>query len=207
MAIHPKLEPYQDVKYVKKFSKVLDALEKDLESVQCPSFSAEIVTEVDERTFGDKFLQFRSEAHFDRIMLVDANLQGRDVVVSMPMESVYFWPYSVDIPLNVEAQGAAVYEQGFAKKRWVTDPKNEELERDLKGLKLPNIKWQYKDRANKFKVSTAFVIQADEETGRAVWTLHSGYFPASFLGGKLPKVSTFVEAASDLERILASHWH
>ncbi|MCG8589830.1 MAG: hypothetical protein MJE66_11110 [Proteobacteria bacterium] len=208
MAIHPKLERFAGRKNIRKLSKALTALEKDLAKVQCRDFSVEVVEEADSRSFMDKFLQFQETAHFDRVMHVQAQISGRDVSVAVPMEKHWLWPYSIDIPLNVSAQGVAIYEQGFASKRWVTEPKDESLARDLKKLKLPKVKWKYKDRGYQFTVRTAFEVEPDaEDPARAVWTVHSGHFPASFFGGQLPKTSCFVEAARELEVVLANHWH
>lgn len=207
MAIHPKLERFRDRKYIKKLSKVLTRLEKDLSSVQCVDPSVELVEEADSRSFGEKLLQLRHEYHCDRVMYVRGNAVGHDFGVLVPMHQHQLFPYTVEIDLNIAAQGFAAYEQGFAKKRWITEPKDDDLERGLQALKLPKIKWSFSDRGLNHNIGTAFQIgprQDDSDLGS--WCIHSGFFPASFFGGHFPRVACFLEAIPRLERFLASKW-
>ncbi len=208
MKLHPKLKAFEGRKNISKMSKILTALEKDLASVQQTHLSVEIIEEQDERSTMDKFLEIRRCLHIDRIMEVRTRIMDRDVLIVVPMHQHQVFPYSIEINLNVDACGTAIYEQGFAKKRWVVDPKDEKLERQLKRLKLPKITWSYQDRGLKHTIQVAFVLGArDDGTSNAIWTINSGYFAASFLGGKLAKTSCFVEAIPELESVLAAHWH
>ena len=127
MPIHPRLRDYSDRKYIRKLSKVLGALEKDLAKLHCPQFTVELIEENDPRSAMDRFLSFKHELHLDKILHVTTRVMEREVSVFVPMHKHQLFPYSLEIGLNVEAPGVAVYEQGFVKKHWVVEPKNDRV--------------------------------------------------------------------------------
>jgi hypothetical protein len=208
MALHPKLQPYRDRKYIRKLGRVLSALEKDLASVQCTDFSVELLEEADSRSFMNKFLELRREHHCERVMYVRGRALEHSFDVLVPMHRHQLFPYTLKIDLNVSVRGVAAYEQGFAKKHWITEPKDEAIASGLKALKLPKIKWVFEDRGLKHKIKRGFAIgPRDDDSDLGSWAIYSGHFPASFFGGKLPKTSCFLEAVPRLEQFLSCHWH
>jgi hypothetical protein len=202
--LHPKLEPFKDRRSIKRLSALLEALEKDLADLHCAEYAVDLIEQSDSPGYMERFLAVHRAAQLERVMRVRSRVLDRDVSVLVPMREAQIWPYSLEIELRAAAPGFAAYEQSLDRKQWLTEPKNDALAKGLQALDLPKTKWTCSDRAMKYKLSRAFEIVPGDADAPATWRVHSGYFPASMAGGKLPKVSCFVEAVPRLEEFLAA---
>jgi hypothetical protein len=204
MALHPKLEPFQDRRSIKRLSSLLEALERDLATLDCAEYAVDLIEQADSPGFMERFVAVHRRVQLERVMRVRTRVLDRDVGVLVPMREGQIWPYSLEIELRTAAPAFAAYEQNLDHKQWITEPKNDAYAKGLQSLDLPKTKWTCSDRSMKYKLGRAFEIIPGDADAPAIWRVHSGYFPASMAGGKLPKVSCFVEGVPRLEEFLAT---
>ena len=204
VGIHEKLTPFSSLKNVKKFSKVLVELEKDLAEVGCRDFEVELREKEQSGSAIKRFFTLEGSGEADQWLIVQAAVDGRKIAATIPMRRGVSLPYSVEIQLNAPVGWAATYQQAFAGKKWVLEPENKNIAKGLKQIKLPDLNWVHASGGLKHKLAIGFTICGDEdEPTKSIWIIHSGY--QGFLVGVGPKVAKYIQAAPSLEQFLSTN--
>src|SRR5262245_57835520 len=107
MALHPKLELYQDRRGIKRLSSLVDALAADLAPLGCAELSLDLLERDATRSFLHGFLVFQKGIVVERILRARTRVMDREVCVLIPMHDAQIWPYTAEITLHVPAPGFA----------------------------------------------------------------------------------------------------
>src|SRR5262245_40202823 len=103
--LHPKLEPFQDRKAIKRLSPLLEALEKDLAALHCTEYAVDLIEQAESPGFMERFVAVHRRVQLERVMRVRTRVLDRDVGVLVPMREGQVWPYSLEIQLRTQAPG------------------------------------------------------------------------------------------------------
>ncbi len=196
--IHEKLQPYCDQKNLKKLSKLLVHVEKELVQCGCTRVAVELTT-TRPPSFTTTFFGIQPIAVGDQLMAISAQRdEGQTVVVKLPLRKGRTLPYKINIALVAKADGAASRHKHLG---WLFEPPNRARAKQLKKLKLPDVIWNHGVRGVFSLNITHEITDNMEMVGTSNWVVSSGYDGFAI---RRPAVAVYIEAAPRLEALLDS---
>jgi hypothetical protein len=200
--VHPSLEPYAKTPYVRRISRVMKHVDRDLATCGSRDLDITLASDRDASVWGELFT-FRLGYHANQWLTVAGKACAFPFIWTLPFRNGVPLPSILEIPLHSHVDYQATLDPWIVSRgRWFSQPLNRSRSLALQGLKLPAVAWTHVAGGLKHRIRHGGMILAPTEdcpTNR--WVVISGY--QGFMLQR-PRAATHLRHAGRLDQLLRS---
>jgi len=201
MALHPKLERYKSEKYIKRFSKTLKAVDRELQAVGRAEWVVEILMYEDPYMWKHIIPFIPLDDIEKTVMIVQGTVGGRPFTFENPMALGLLLPYTLRITLDTKVDARYMFRRSGFGGIWSSEPGRPEHIAAIERLSLPTVRFRHSWGGGVSMIHLGHEILPDDSNPSHVsWVIRSGYQGFVFNVG--PRVAKYIQAAPGLEEVL-----
>lgn len=200
--LHPALEPYRNISFIRRVGSVLKKVDRELKPLPDTDYQIEVISSDDASRLRQLFtFQLRYDAN--QWLTVNGTTTGRRFRLTLPFRNGVTLPYMLEIPLGTPCPIRATLEPWLTSRgRWFCDPLDYSKSKQIRQLRLPGVGWTHVSGGLKFRLERGGLIESDSAApSHGLWTVYSAY--QGFITVR-PRVVKYLKAASRLETLLQS---
>ncbi len=200
--IHRLLAPFADFRHIKRFSKALEVILPQLESLGATDVSVVVEKYSEEMGAFRRFLKGVDVENTDQSMIISVRIADieSEVVVSM-INSGWLLPLELYFNLQVPLEYDIACAKSALGRKWTSDPVNKNLTDQLNAV-MPKVRFIHVWDGLAVKILVCYEFTASEE-GFALLGMRTGFKQGLFDKPKI-KIEPYYTAAARAQEIFES---
>lgn len=203
MPLHPRLAQFAKVKNIRRFSRLLSFVERDLACAGLREFDVDVWEADRPKSALKRLLTLEDGNEPHQALIVRGQYLGFPFTATVPLRNSRTMPYFVDFVLPVQVACVCRYVPSFRGGKWKLAEASDLLEHQMKSFAMPKIVWSHSAGGVTYTVvNGAILTPLPDDPTRTVWSIQSGYHGFVIKVG--PRISPYFAALPQLNEALSA---